>query len=160
MHKMASLQFFFYFFANDFISLLLSLFLERKPFYLTKHQSEGLKDSVDRSPIALLCNKYNPICWIIIFHPPLFVTSGCWSWKKNHLWFEQTYTKFDRGRKKMLKKQHNNKTIIKSALLFSSQLSNQAFYLTSRVKQQAPTWIEATLANYFPFLLFVLFYLP
>ena len=36
----------------------------------------------------------------------------------------------------MLKKQHNNKIIIKSALLFSSRLSNQAFYLTSRVNSR------------------------
>ena len=40
MYKMGSLQFFFYFLANDFISLLLSLFLERKPFTPTKHQSQ------------------------------------------------------------------------------------------------------------------------
>jgi len=36
----------------------------------------------------------------------------------------------------MLKKQRNNKIIIKSALLFSSRLSNQAFYLTSRVNSR------------------------
>lgn len=37
-----SLQFFFHLFANDLISLLLSLLLERKPFTHTKHQSEVL----------------------------------------------------------------------------------------------------------------------
>ena len=98
-------------------------------------QNTNQKDSVDWSPMALLCYKYNPNCWIIIFHSPLFVTNGCWSWKKNHLWFAQTYTKFDRGRKKILTNQHNNK-IIKSTPLFSSRLGNQAFYLTSRVNSR------------------------